>query len=123
MSHKEAVVAKPTKRNRPSEQRKRRLARDSEGIIPQQSSIDPKYKSLVKRKVYNLSSIGHEQYDKLVAQLMQEDDENHNNFEPEKEESTSEDSTSGGSDDVLLCPGFVQLKDRKSGQMKKTSEI
>jgi hypothetical protein len=94
------------------EQRKcplvRELRRNHTRVI---EAIYPKYKGLVKRNVHNPSSIDHEQYDKLVAQLMQEDkDENDNDFEPEKEE----ESTSGESDDALPGPGFVRLRGRKS---------
>jgi hypothetical protein len=87
-----------TKRNTPSEQRKRRLAcgrrRNHTTAI---EAIDPKYKGLVKQKMYNPPSIDHEQYDKLGALLMQE-----------------EESTCRESDDVLPGTGFVRRMDKKS---------
>jgi hypothetical protein len=65
-------MAKATKRNTPSEQRKHRLARAlRRNHTTAIEVIDPKYKGLMKRKVHNPSSINHEQGDKLVAQLMQ----------------------------------------------------
>jgi hypothetical protein len=61
--------------------------------------------------VHNPPNIDHEQYDKLVALLVEEEDnENDNDFEPE----IKEDSTSGESDNALLGLGFVRRRDRKS---------
>jgi hypothetical protein len=76
VSHDEVVMAKATKRNIPSEQRKSRLARGLRGNHTIAiEDIDPKHKGLVKQKVHNLSNTDHEQYDKLVAQLMQEEND------------------------------------------------
>jgi hypothetical protein len=69
-------MAKATKRNTPSEQRKRGLAR---GLRMNHTTaieaIDLKYKGLVKRTVNNPSSIDHKQYDTLVGPLTQEEDD------------------------------------------------
>jgi hypothetical protein len=72
VSHEEVVMAKAAKRNAPSEQRKRRLAR---GLRRNHTTaievVDPKDKGLMKRKVHNPSSIDHTQCGKLVTELMQ----------------------------------------------------
>jgi hypothetical protein len=99
VSHEEVAMAKATKRNTPSGQLKCRLARGLKGNHPAAiEAIDPKYQGSVKRTVNNPSSIDHEQYDKLVDQLMQEeDDKNNTDFESKnEEESTGNNSTGVG---------------------------
>jgi hypothetical protein len=107
-------MAKATKQNTPSEQRKRRLAQgDSRNHMTAIKAIDPKYKGRMKRMVKKPLGIDHKQYDKFVGRLIEEgNDENDDDFEPEKE------STSEESDDTLPGLWLIPSTDRQSQPLK-----